>query len=68
MQHHGAPTRLLDFTWSPYVAAFFALVHTTKQAAVWAVNPKRLVNVTERFNEFLETPGSVLLASVSHSL
>jgi FRG domain. len=53
MQHHGAPTRLLDFTWSPYVAAFFALVQTTKQAAVWAVNPKRLVNVTERFNEFL---------------
>jgi len=39
MQHHGAPTRLLDFTWSPYVAVFFALEKATRDAALWALNP-----------------------------
>jgi hypothetical protein len=39
MQDHGAPTRLLDFTWSPYVAAFFALHNTTHEGVIWACNP-----------------------------
>ena len=39
MQHHGAPTLLIDFTWSPYVAAFFALERTLNDGVVWAMNP-----------------------------
>jgi hypothetical protein len=42
MQDHGAPTRLLDFTWSPYVAAFFALHNATGDAVIWACNPFEL--------------------------
>jgi hypothetical protein len=42
MQHHGAPTRLIDFTWSPYVAAFFALERTTADGVIWALNPGRI--------------------------
>lgn len=38
MQHHGAPTRLLDFTYSIYVAAYFALERADDDAVIWAVN------------------------------
>lgn len=40
-QHHGVPTRLMDFTYHPLVAAFFAIANadaTAENIAVWAVN------------------------------
>lgn len=42
MQHHGAPTRFFDWTYSPSAAVHFALARASRQPgadlAVWAIN------------------------------
>lgn len=49
MRHHGAPTRLLDWTYSFFVAVYFAIdrADADGQPCIWAMNLGRIREVVE---------------------
>ncbi len=51
MQHYSCPTRLLDWSLSPYVAAYFAVTeHPRNDGAIWLFDSSRLEKeVSKRF-------------------